>query len=224
MAGSRTTHALTVGIAAVIVASTTYAAAAPNAKEDGADTFSVASGTTVRGTSTGTVTFAATTSAGTITVTCSLSTFTGKTGTTLKIGIAPPTFADAAAPMCTDSLGFTDTFHANSLNGKWSVVEKDFTNSGAGDEGLPEPNATGDKMTITMPKAGLVDSNSSAPGCTITFAPSGAAHITGTYNDAGTLTIKNASIPATTAGCAVTGTSATLTVTYTLSPAIHDIG
>lgn len=224
MARSKTTLALVVGIAAAVAASTTYASVAPNATEDGADTFNVASGTTVNGTSAGMATFAASTSAGTITVTCSLSTFSGKTAATLKIGISPPTFADAAAPRCTDGLGFTDTFHANSLNGKWAVAEKDFTNSGAGDEGLPEPNATGDKMTITMPKAGLVDSNSSAPGCTITFAPSGAAHVTGTYNDAGTLTIKNAAIPATTTGCPVTGTTARLTVTYTLSPAIFDVG
>jgi hypothetical protein len=224
MGRSKTTLVLMVAIASAVAVSTTFASAAPNAKEDGADTFNVAKGTAVRGTNSGTVIFSASTSAGTITVSCSLSTFSGKTGTILTVGIAPPIFGNAAMPACKDSLGFTDTFKSNSLNGKWSLTEKDFTNKGTGDEGLPEPNATGDTMVIIVPKAGLVDSNSSAPGCTITFAPSGAAHVRGKYNDGGALTIKSASIPVSATGCPVTGTTATVTVTYNLSPAIFDIG
>ena len=212
-------------IASALVAGTTLASAAPAAGEDGADTFNVAAGTTVTGTNSGVVTISGTTSAGTLTITCTLSTFTGKTGTTLKIGIAPPVFADASGAPCTDNFGQTDTFKSNSTNGKWSLTEKDFTNNGAGDEGLPEPNATGDKMIITIPKAGLVATNSFAAGCTATLAPSAAIHIKGKYNDSGTLTITNASVPiATSAACPVQATSATVTVKYTLSPAVFDQG
>jgi hypothetical protein len=225
MRRSRTTLALMTAIASTLAAGTTLASAAPAAGEDGADTFNVAAGTTVRGTNSGVVTISGTTAAGTLTITCTVSTFSGKTGTTLKIGIAPPVFGDAAAPPCTDNFGQTDTFASNSVNGKWSVTEKDFTNNGAGDEGLPEPNATGDKMVMTIPKAGLVDTNSFAAGCTATLAPSAAIHITGKYNDAGTLTITKASVPiATSAACPVQATSATVTVTYTLSPAVFDQG
>jgi hypothetical protein len=127
--------------------------------------------------------------------------------------------SDAAGP-CSDNFGFTDTFASNSANGKWSVAEKDAGN----DEGLAEPNAAGDKMVMTIPKAGLVDSNSSGSSCKITVAPTAAATVTGTYNDGGTFTITGATIPLSTSGCPVSPTSATFSATYTLSPAIFDMG
>lgn len=225
MRRSRTTLALMAAVASALAAGTTLASAAPTAGEDGADTFNVPSGTTVTGTNSGVVTISGSTSAGTLTITCTFSTSSGKTGTTLKIGIAPPVFSDASGAPCTDNFGQTDTFKSNSTNGKWSLTEKDFTNSGAGDEGLPEPNATGDKMVLTIPKAGLVGTNSFAAGCTATVAPSAAAHITGKYNDSGTLTITKASVPiATSAACPVQATSGTVTVKYALSPPIFDHG
>lgn len=215
----RIVSVLVAGVAAAFTAGPTMALAAPQAAEDGADTFNVAPGTAVTGTNSSAVTF---TVSG-ITITCTVSTFSGTTGTSLKFKIPPPTFSDGVGNSCTDSAGATDTFTSNSTNGKWAVVEKDFSNKGAGDEDLPEPNATGDKMQLHIPQAGLVDSNS--VGCTFTFAPSGAVGVTGTYDDAGTFKITKA-VPITFAGpsyCS-TNTTATFSVTYTLSPAIFDAG
>jgi hypothetical protein len=218
--------ALLAGVASAISAGTTLVVAAPQAAEDGTDTFNVAKGTTVNATNSGNVTISAATSFGTLVVTCTLSTWSGKTGTTLKFVITPPTFTDAAAPQCTDNFGFNDTITSNSTNGNWFVKEKDFSNKGAGDEGLPEPNATGDKMQIHIPQAGVVDSNSSASGCTITAAPSGPVNLTGKYDDAGTLKVSNASVPVSiSAACPASGSgTATVSMTYKLSPAIFDVG
>jgi hypothetical protein len=161
-------------------------------------------------------------------VTCTASAFAGKTGKTLTLGIGLPTFNDGASAPCNDTAGslhFTDTFQSNSTNGAWFLTEKDFTNAGVGDEGLPEPNSTGDRMAIRIPKGGLVDTNNWP--CTLVFAPSGAVSIGGTYNDAGTLTIKGAKVPISMTGpafCGPASQTVTVTVTYKLSPALFDQG
>jgi hypothetical protein len=197
---------------------------ATSAVEDGADTFSVAAGTAVTFSSSKVVISVPSTSPP-IMITCTSSTFHGKTRSSLRFPTGLPLFTDASNAVCTDTLGFTDSFAANSTNGSWAVAEKDFTNAGAGDEGLPEPNATGDKFMIHMPKAGLIDTNNWP--CSLTFAPSGNATITGAYNDAGTLSVKNVKIPISMSGpafCGPASQTVTLTATYKLSPGIFDKG
>ena len=139
----------------LLSATSTSATSAP---EDGADTFSVASGTAVV-LSSSKVTISVPGSSPSLTITCTSSTFRGKTRSSLRFPTGLPLFTDASNTSCTDNIGFTDSFAANSVNGSWAVAEKDFTNAGAGDEGLPEPNAKGDKFVIHMPKAGLIDTN-----------------------------------------------------------------
>jgi hypothetical protein len=83
-------------------------------------------------------------------------------------------------------------------------------------------------MVMTIPEAGLIDTWSVAPGCTITFAPSAAASLTGKYNDGGTWTMTGAgsTVPiSTSAACGGFGTGAgAFKVAYTLSPAVFDQG
>ena len=139
----------------------------------------------------------------------------------LKFNIGLPILSNATGAPCTDSLGFTDTFHANSTNGTWSINEKDI----ATDEGLAEPNSTGDKLVIGVPKGGLVDTNNWP--CLLTFAPSGAATVSGAYNDAGVFKIKNAKLPISMSGpafCGPASQTVTITATYTVSPAFFDQG
>jgi len=198
--------------------------ASPSLAEDGADTFNVASGTSVTA-MTSSVVISVPSTVPSMTVTCTASSFAGKTGITLAFGIGLPTFNDGAAAPCNDNLGFTDTFQSNSTNGTWRLAEKDFTNAGVGDEALAEPNAKGDRMVIRLPMAGLTDTNNWP--CSITFAPSAAVAIGGAYNDAGTFTIRAAKVPVTVSGpsfCGPASQTVTVTVTYTLNPALFDKG
>ena len=216
--------AVVVGAATAMVAGGAFAYASPTAAEDGSDAFNVASGTSVSIT-TAKVVISVPSTVPQMVITCTTSSLTGKTKRALNYTTGLPVLADANGAPCTDNLGFTDTFSANTLNGAWAVQEKDFTNSVAGDEGLAEPNATGDKLVIGLPKAGLIDTNNWP--CSITFAPSGAAHISGAYNDAGMFTIRNAKLPVSVSGPAFCGPvtqTVTLTVTYSVSPAVFDQG
>lgn len=216
--------AVVVGVASAVVVGGGFAYASPTVVQDGADTFNVASGTWV-GMTTAKVVISVPSTIPSMVITCTTSSLTGKTKTSLKFTTGLPVLADTTGAPCTDNLGFTDTFAANTINGSWSVQENDFTNSGAGDEGLAEPNATGDKLVIDLPKAGLIDTNNWP--CAFTFAPSGAAHIVGTYNDAGTFTIKNAKLPVSVSGpafCGPASQTVTLTATYSVSPTISDQG
>jgi hypothetical protein len=139
--------------------------------------------------------------------------------------IGLPSLSDGSGRPCSDTLGFTDTFKSNAGNGAWTLAEKDFTNAGAGDEGLPEPNATGDRMMIRLPKAGLTDTNNWP--CSITFAPTAAATISGAYNDAGMLVVKDSKVPVSVIGpsfCGPAMQTAMVTATYRVTPAIFDKG
>jgi hypothetical protein len=221
---SRGAAAAIAGIVSAVLAGTAIVQAAPNVVEDGADTFNVAPATTVTG-MTAKVVFSVPSTVPAMVVTCTASGFAGQTGATLKFTIGLPSFSDGGGKPCSDNLLFTDTFQAGSANGAWTLAEKDFTNAGAGDEGLTEPNATGDRMVIRIPKAGLIDTNNWP--CTLTFAPSGAVMIGGAYNDAGRLTIKGAKVPVAVSGpsfCGPASQTATVTATYQLSPALFDQG
>jgi hypothetical protein len=209
-------------MAAALVAGSAFALASP-AVVDGGDTFNVAPGTSVSGNSAKVVISVAT--APSMIITCNAASFAGKTGTTLKFSIGLPSLRDVTGGPCTDTQHFTDSFQSNTTNGPWTLAEKDFSNAGAGDEALPEPNATGDKLVITIPKAGLIDTNNWP--CTIVFAPTGAALIAGAYNDGGTLKINNARIPVSVSGppfCGAAAQMVTLTATYTLTPGFFDHG
>lgn len=213
---------LVVGIAAVLAVGIPFAHASATASEDGADTFNVASGTAVAGT---TAKVVISVPGASIVITCTASRFAGKTRATTRLSIGLPSFNDGTGKPCTDTLGFTDTFTTSTLHGAWTLSERDFTNSGAGDEGLPEPNATGDRVALRLPQAGLTDTNNWP--CTITFAPSGASSISGAYNDAGTLMVKGAKVPVNVSGpsfCGPAAQMATLTVTYNLTPPLFDQG
>lgn len=214
MVGRRRGLALLAGAVCAVSAGSVLAYAAA---EDEPDTFNVVSGTLVKATNSASLTIVANTSAGSARVTCEVSTFSGKTGKTLGFGITPAKLSDRSGSPCSDSLGLTDTFTSS---GAWAIKEADRSD----DEGFAEPNTTGDQLVITVPKSGLVDHNSSSANCTITVAPTAAIAITGTYNDKGLYAIQGVKIPVKTSGCPVSGSSATLTVTYKLSPAVYDEG
>jgi hypothetical protein len=219
----RSTTAVVVGMATALVAGSAFAHASP-AVVDGGDTFNVAPGTAVTS-STAKVVISVPSTSPSMVITCTSSIFAGKTGATMKFTIGLPSFSAATGGPCADNLHFTDSFRSNTTNGPWTLNEKDFSNNGTGDEALPEPNATGDKLVITLPKAGLIDTNNWP--CSIVFAPSGAALIAGAYNDGGTFTIKNAKIPVSVSGppfCGPASQTVTLTATYTLTPGFFDHG
>ena len=212
-------------IAFTVAGARASSAGAAGTAEDEPDTFNVPARTALSAVNSGHVTFTVPTAIVTVTVTCTVSSFSGKTGTTLKFSVSPPVFSDGGSTPCSDSLGQSDTVTSNNTAGAWSVKEQDVTNNGAGDEGMPEPNASGDKMVLTIPKAGLVDNNST--GCVVTAAPNGPVAVTGKYNDAGRFVITNAPVPASSSascpGGPTTGT-ATLNATYSLSRSIFDVG
>ncbi|HEV8064457.1 MAG TPA: hypothetical protein VGP46_06480 [Acidimicrobiales bacterium] len=132
-----------------------------------------------------------------ITVHCTSFTGSGKIPKTgLTIDIPPP-----AITGCTDTLGGKDTIKENSKNGSWKVTET--IASG------------GDKVTLGIPKAGATFSSSIVSGCTVTAAPSGAAGVTGSYNNVNTATISGAKIPVSGKGCTATAATVTSTVIFT---------
>jgi hypothetical protein len=142
-----------------------------------------------------------------VTVTCTTFTGSGKVPSTgLTVSLAAPKISG-----CTDSLGGTDTVKTT---GTWKLTEVDAAN----DETATEPNT--DKVKLTVPKAGGSFSSSIVNGCTVTAAPTGPASITGSYNDKGTDTVKNASIPVSGSGCAASTSAVTATVV--LSPGVSD--
>lgn len=182
---------------------------------DTEDHFSAAAGTVVTGNlKTGTaMKFVGSIDGLTVTVTCTKFTDSGSvpaTGLTVVLS-KPPTISG-----CTDSLGGTDTVVTNSTNGKWKLSEVDAAN----DETAVEPN-TGDHARLTIPKAGASFSSSIVSGCTVTAAPTAAASISGGYNDNGTDTVVNKSIPVSGSGCVAS--SSAVTATVVLSTPLHDV-
>lgn len=160
-----------------------------------------------------TAVYSATLSGITVTTTCRTSSLAGTTPATglIAFKISPPTYSN-----CTDSLGGTDTV---TTKGKWALAFKDAPNDESGEK-------PGDKLNLTIPKAGATLTSSAAPGCVITVAPSAPAKITATYDDVNTGKYTNVSIPfATNSACpggATTGT-ATFNATYVSTPGFHDV-
>jgi hypothetical protein len=147
----------------------------------------------------------------TVTQHCTASSTSGKTPAT---GLGPATIAPPSFTGCTDNIG-SDTVKTT---GTWKLTFIDV----ASDETAEK---AGDKLKITMPKGGATVTLNYAPTCTITAAPTAPVSVTGAYNDAGTLTITNASVPvALSTGCGPPSTAtAKFTATYVLTPGIHDV-
>jgi hypothetical protein len=141
-----------------------------------------------------------------VTFSCKTVGFDGKTpatGLTLTLSAAP-TFAG-----CKDNLGGTDTVAANAANGSWTLTEA----------------STGDKMTLSIPKAGVTLHSSLLNGCTIILAPSAAAGVTDTYTkhpDDITWALDGKSIPVSGDGCTV-GDAMKISGTLILTPAIYPV-
>lgn len=137
----------------------------------------------------------------TVTSSCTSSTASFKTP---AHGLGPIKLTNSKFSGCTDSLHGTDTVKTS---GKWTVkfVAKQ----------------SGDRVRLTIPKAGATVVSSLVPTCVITVAPKGPVTITGADNDINTTTFKNVSLPAsTTAACpggAGTGT-AKFSATYVSTP------
>ena len=202
-----------VGVVAILVGTATavYASA-----ENDTDHFSRPAGTVVKGAlKTGTVIkFTGSINGIPITVKCTHFAASGPlpaSGLTATLS-APPTVSG-----CTDSLGGTDTVATNQTNGPWLLqgIDKPL------DEGLAEPNATGDKASLIIPKAGATFKSNAVSACVITAAPSGPAPVTGTFNDSNTIIVNGASIPTSGSGC--TSTNAKTYSTVIISPTIHDV-
>jgi len=201
-----------IGVTAAVLI-TTVSVYAANTDTD--DHLSLPAGTTVTGAlKTGTnMVFTGTINGVPITVNCKTFSASGKVpakGITVSLP-APPTISG-----CTDSLGGTDTIKTNQTNAKWKLKGIDAPN----DENQTEPN-TGDKLALTIPKAGATFTSSLVAGCTLTTAPNAAASVTGNYDDVNTDTVTNASIPVTATGCVAT--AAKVSATVVLSPGFHDV-
>jgi hypothetical protein len=93
------------------------------------------------------------------------------------------------------------------------------------DEASAEPN-TGDKIKLTIPQNGLIDTVFGL-GCVLTFAPSAPIVLKSAYNDNGTFTVSTDLAVATSdllpyvCGLPLSIT-ASLTATYTFSRTISD--
>jgi hypothetical protein len=159
-----------------------------------------------------------------ITVFCKNSVAGGKTPAT-GIGafhISPlPTFDNGAGTPCTDSLGGKDTSTANETNGKWMIKLLD-SKAAADETPGTEPNA-GDKLQVTVPKAGVIVTNTL--GCTITVAPSAAFKVKGAYDDVSKFTVSITNLPIITSGgsCPLPASAvSTFNAVYTFSPGVTD--
>jgi hypothetical protein len=181
---------------------------------DTGDHFSVPAGTgLVVQTKAGTgMQFAETVNGTPMTVTCTNFIFVGTTGTGLTITSQRTPIISS----CTDSLGGNDSVAANQTNGTWQLTEIDSTS-----ETGTEPNK-GDKMSLTIPQAGAVFRSSKTGSCAVTLAPTGPAVVLSAMDDATTMIVSNASIPASGAGCTSNGSSV-MTATLVLNKAIHDV-
>lgn len=195
-----------------------HTASAASAKATDSDDHYNPANTVVNGHSSSTVF-----TVGPITVTCTNSNAGGKTPAKgLKaFNLSPlPTFNDgsASAP-CTDTVGGSDTTTTNNTNGKWKIGFKDAAN----DESQTEPNS-GDKLVVTVPKAGAIVNNSL--GCTITVAPNGAFKVTGSYDDVNTFTVNITNLPIKVTGptgvCPLSSTTSSFKGTYTFTPGVSD--
>jgi hypothetical protein len=150
-----------------------------------------------------------------VTVTCTGFSASGPipaAGLTVTLSAAPKITG------CKDQLGGTDTVATNVKNGKWTLTEIDV--SGTADN--KEPN-TGDKVSLTMPKAGATFASTLLTGCLVTVAPTKAASLTGPFNDVTTISDSKAG-PLPVAGnskCTTSG-SASATGTIILNKAVHD--
>jgi hypothetical protein len=214
LVGLAAAAALTFGAVGVHMAS----ASAPKASSDTDDSYNPAN-TTVSGHATNTVF-----TAGPITVTCTNSVAGGKTPKAtahLKaFNLKPlPVFNDGTGQPCTDNLGFTDTTNTNNTNGKWKIQFIDAPN----DENGTEPNS-GDKLSVTVPKAGAIVTNSA--GCTITVAPTAAFKVVGAYDDVNKFTVAITNLPIHVTGpggvCPLSTNVAHFNATYTFTPGVSD--
>jgi hypothetical protein len=199
------------GAAAIVIG----AASAAYATDTG-DHFSLASGTIVSAKlATGTkLTFKGSIDGVNISVACTGFAASGKipaSGLTVTLPASPKISG------CKDSLGGTDTVTTNMTNGSWTLTEVDALN----DEAKAEPNATGDKATLTIPQAGATFQSSALSSCVVTAAPTGPAPVTGTFNDKNLIKVVSAPIPTSGSGC--TSTTALATGTILLSKSVHDV-
>jgi hypothetical protein len=137
------------------------------------------------------------------TVTCTNSVIKAVTPAT---GYGPvPISPDPTFSSCTDNLGGTDTVSTNHNNGSWQLTA------------IPSPTG----LKITVPTAGVTLTTTYLPGCVVTGAPNGPANMTASYDNAGTATLSNVSLP--TSGnfaCGIVSNNATVNGKYTLSPVI----
>ncbi len=194
--------------ASLVIVQAAYGAAST----DTGDKFSLKAGTVItvsvkKGTK---LQFSGTTNGVPVTITCTSFAASGKipaAGLTIPLGPPPPIFGG-----CTDSFGGVDTIKTS---GKWLLSEID-----AKTETAKEPN-TGDKMALTIPKAGATNQSSKAPGCTATLAPAGSAVVLFASDDASTMVVSKAAIPVAGAGC-TTGSNVLASGTLVLSKSVHD--
>ena len=142
-----------------------------------------------------------------VTATCTASSSSFQL-TTKGGGLGPFTISNPTFTGCTDNAAgtHTDTVTSNSTNGPWTAT---YVNS----TGSPNP----DKIKLGIPKAGLRLVSSIAPSCTVTFAPSAAAGVSGSYDNAGNLQFTAQSIGYSVTGtCPITTGSGTDTFTSAL--------
>lgn len=126
--------------------------------------------------------------------------------TTKGGGLGPFTLSNPAVSGCTDNVGGTDTVTSNKTNGPWTAT---YVNS----TGSPSP----DLVRLSIPKAGLKLVSSAYPSCIVTYAPSAAGIVSGSYDNAGNLQFTNASISYSATGTCPPGTgSGTATLTSAL--------
>jgi hypothetical protein len=155
--------------------------------------------------------FTGTVSGVAVTSTCKVSTTAFKTP---AHGLGPVTTSNPVFSSCTDSLGGTDTVKTNSTNGTWKATFLDVANDEA-------KEVAGDRLKLTIPKAGATIVSSVLPTCKITVAPSAAANAIAKYNDVNRLGFAKAPIPTSGTGCTTSATGS-YSANYTLTPGIHD--
>jgi outer membrane protein assembly factor BamB len=144
-----------------------------------------------------------------ITATCTTSSFSFTTPAT---GLGPVSTSAPTITGCTDNA--TATSATVTPSGTFTVSLADPLN----DEWAELPN---DVLKWTIPQGGLTITSSFLPGCTVTLAPSGPVVLNASYDDHGTATVVNASVPASASGCTVSP-RATVSETLAVSPAISD--
>jgi hypothetical protein len=149
------------------------------------------------------------------TVTCNqfTDTFVVSSGETTKATMPPPTIDECTDTLAPDQVDASIRVTTNSKNGSWKLQ------SGAGST----PCSGNCQMSLRIPKAGAILTQTIDPSCKVVLAPSGPDLVVGAYSpSAGTLSFDDVSVAMSGRHCTA-GNPGELTMTVSFDPNLGSV-